>query len=371
MGFRSDRMTQEIDAQFRRGIGDQWWESCRGARVGLYFDTPTGTTEVLPTVTRVYGLRSFDVELPRGMVVGDLRKHTDRLAAGMDVPALRITENRARPRTVSITLLLVDPLAGTVPYPVQVPNGHLGFGVDEGGDVVSCPLDEWTHTAVQGSTGSGKSGAGYNLLGQLRGFGPLVDVVGIDPTGSLLGPWGPHPRGWRVTGTKDAAERYPAVLRVLCDDMDRRIGEIPPRCDTLPVGPDHPLRVVVLEEQAGISRLTGFKSSGVPSETQKLTARLASEGRKAGYRLVVISQRLGSDVLGTDVRDQLLTRFTFDTRDLATLRMLSPGATAEDLAPLAGSPPGVALFEQPGGRLRRIRGPWVGSYGAYYDLITA
>ena len=245
MSFRSDRLAQEIDAQFRRGIADQWWETCRGARVGLYFDTPTGTTEVLPTVTRVHDSRSFAVELPPGMIVDDLRKSVRRLAAGMGVPMMRFTET-ARPLTVGVQLLAVDPLAGTVAYPVPVPHSYLGFGVDETGDVVSCPLDEWTHTAIQGSTGSGKSVAGYNLLAQLYGFGPLVDVVGIDPTGSLLGPWGPHPRGWRVTGTKDAAERYPAVLRALCDDMDDRIGEIPPRCDTLPTGPVHPLRVVVL-----------------------------------------------------------------------------------------------------------------------------
>jgi S-DNA-T family DNA segregation ATPase FtsK/SpoIIIE len=138
----------------------------------------------------------------------------------------------------------------------------------------------------------------------------------------------------------------------------------------MPVTPETSLRGVVLEELAGISRNTGYRSSGQPSEVQRLIARLASEGRKAGYRLVVISQRLGSDVLATDVRDQLLTRFTFGCRDLATLRMLSPDATPEDLAPLALSPAGVALADLPGEPMCRVRAPWIGGYGRYCDLVT-
>jgi S-DNA-T family DNA segregation ATPase FtsK/SpoIIIE len=200
---------------------------------------------------------------------------------------------------------------------------------------------------------------------------PYVDLTGIDPTGLLLGPLGAHPRGWRVNGTADAADRYPALLAELVDDMDDRIAHLPPRCDRMPITAATPLRFVVLEELAGISRMTGYRQSGAHSETQRHIARLASEGRKAGYRLLVISQRLGADVLATDVRDQLLARFTFGTRDLATLRMLSPDATPEDLGPLALSPAGVALAELPGMPLTRVRGPWAGGYGTYCDLVAA
>lgn len=374
-GALDARIDAHLDVRARVDLRSRWNEAAGRAGLGRITSSPLGgvTMAGLPLVERIeaptYGQPGYlIVRLRPGQLIEDLQDRADQLAGGLGVWGVRF-----EPRGgdfVRIDLVDTDPLARTVHYPLPGPAGHLVFGLDEVGAVVSRSLDDLTHIAVQGSNGAGKSVQAYSLLGQLARFGPLVDVVGIDPTGLLLGPWGVDPRGWRVNGTTDAAERYPAVLRELVDDMDARIATLPAlRVDRLPITPATPLRVVVLEELAAISRLTGYRSSGAASETQRLVGRIASEGRKAGLRLLVISQRLGSDVLGTDTRDQLLTRMTFGCRDLATLRMLSPDATPEDLAPLALSPAGVALADLPGEPMRRIRAPYVPTYGQYCDLI--
>lgn len=380
---RATRWDDAIDATLaareRVDLRARWAEAAGRTGLGRTTSTPLGGVALggLPVVEHVdpgaYGRPGYlIVRLRPGQLLADLEDRAAELAAGLGCWGVRF-----RPVTgdhVRVDLLDGDPLARTVHHATVTGRPDaLVFGVDETGAVVARTLDELTHIAIQGSNGAGKSAAAYSLLGQvpqLRAFGPLVDVVGIDPTGLLLGPWGDHPRGWRVSGTADAADRYTAVLRALVDDMDDRIANLPPRCDRMPISGATPLRLVVLEELPGISRNTGYKASGAPSEVQRLIARIAAEGRKAGYRLLVIGQRLGSDVLATDVRDQLLTRLTFGCRDLATLRMLSPDATPEDLAPLAASPPGVALADMPGLPMTRVRAPWVGDYGGYCDLVA-
>lgn len=377
---RAARSEQQIDAHLdvraRVDLRGRWTEAATRAGLGRPVSTPLGGISVagLPVVEHIdpgaYDRPGFlIVRLRPGQLVEDLEDRAPQLAGGLGVWGVRFTP-RSRDH-VRVDLLDADPLARVVNYHDTAQLRDVVFGLDESGTVLSRPLDQLTHLAVQGSNGAGKTGQAYSLLAQLHRAGPLVDLCGIDPTGLLLGPWGAHPRGWRVNGTADAAERYPAVLAELVADMDDRIAHhLPPRCDRMPLTPATPLRVVVLEELPGISRLTGYKTSGAASDTQKHIARLASEGRKAGFRLLVIGQRLGSDVLATDVRDQLLTRFTFGCRDLATLRMLSPDATPEDLAPLAESPAGVALADLPGQPMTRIRAPWVGDYGTYCDLVA-
>lgn len=374
---RDDAADEWLDRRARVNLTSRWREAAIRSGLGRAVVTPLGGPAMggIPVVEHVdpgnpaTGEPGYlIVRLRPGMLVADLEDRAEELAAGLGCWGVRFTPRGGD--FVRVELAAADPLARTVDYPLTAPFGHIAFGVDELGAVVSRDLDELTHVAIQGSNGSGKSACTYALLGQLARR-PDVDVCGIDPTGLVLGPWGEHPRGWRVNGVgADAADRYATVLRALVDDMDARIAHLPPRCDRLPITRATPLRVIVLEELAGISRLTGYRTSGQASEVQRLIARLASEGRKAGYRLVVISQRLGSDVLQTDVRDQLLTRLSFGCRDLATLRMLSPDATPEDLAPLALSPAGVALADMPGEPMRRVRAPWVGGYGAYCDLIT-
>src|SRR6185312_13105978 len=111
VSYRSDRLAREADERFAQGIADQWRRTCLGASAGLQVQTASGPTDVVPTVTEVYGPTRFTVQLPPGMIADDLREHARRLAAGMGAAMLRVLGHPGRPLTVAITLLRTDPLA--------------------------------------------------------------------------------------------------------------------------------------------------------------------------------------------------------------------------------------------------------------------
>jgi S-DNA-T family DNA segregation ATPase FtsK/SpoIIIE len=340
--------------------------------------TPLGGPSIagLPQVVHVHpSARLGDpahliVTLPAGMLLDDLEDRADDLASGLGCWSVRL---RMRGTDyVRVDLIDTDPLAGLVPFLPPAPAGHLVWGVDEYGAVVSQPLDELTHIVKQGATRSGKSTSSYSLLAQLahraRTHGD-VEVAGLDPTGLLLGPWGAHPRGWRVVGTDDAPTRYRDALGSLVAEMDRRIAAMPARHDVVPVGPGCPRIVVVLEEWPAVARLTGH-SRTKPSEVHRLVARLIAEGAKAAIRVVILVQRAETDFIGAFERDQCETRLSFGCSDANTLKLLHDGVTNDTAALHATSPKGVALAQLPGRDLVRIRAPWIGGYGAYCDAVA-
>lgn len=371
---RDERIDTWLTTRAAVDLRRRWREATTRAGLGRPMFTPLGGASIagLPQVVHVHPAERLGdsayllVSLPAGMLVEDLEYRADELATGLGVWGVRFT-----PRGVDhvrVDLVDVDPLAQVVPFLPACPAGHVVLGVGEHGQVVTLPLDDLTHVVVQGATRSGKTAALYSLLAQLAQR-PDVDVAGIDPTGLLLGPWGPHPRGWRACGTEDAAARYLTVIGALVAEMDRRIAAMPPRCDVTPTGPDCPLIVVVLEEWAAVARLVGHTRTK-PSDVHRLTARLLAEGAKAGIRVVTLVQRAEADVVGAFERDQALTRLSYGCADANTLKMLHPDVS-NDLAALhAVSPKGVALLSMPGVDLLRLRSPWIGGYGAYCDAVA-
>jgi FtsK/SpoIIIE family len=300
----------------------------------------------------------------------DLEMRADELASGLGCWSIRLRMRSAD--HVRVDLIDTDPLAAVVDWLPPCPPEHVVLGVDEHGQVVAVPVDELTHIVVQGATRSGKTAALYALLAQLAARATLfrdVDVVGIDPTGLLLGPWGTHARGWRACGTDNPGERYLAVVAGLVAEMDRRIATLPPRRDTVAVGPGCPLIVVVLEEWAAVARLVGH-TRNKPSEVHRLVARLLAEGAKAGIRVVMLVQRAEAEVIGAYERDQCDIRLSFGCSDANTLKMLHADITNDTAALHATSPKGVALAQLPGRDLVRLRAPWIGGYGAYCDAVT-
>lgn len=373
---RQDRRDQVIDQWLDQraalDLRHRWREACLRAHLGVPVSTPLGGTamagtprvvHVQPSAYRAPGF--LVVERPSGLTMADLEDASADLADGLGVWSIRLRERG--PHHVRVDLIDVDPLASVVDWLPAAPRDHLVLGVDEHGATVSVPVEELTHMVMQGSTGSGKSGAGYAILAQLAAR-PDVDVVGIDPTGRLLGPWGVHPRGWRVCGTADAAARYEHAMAGVVAEMDRRLAELPERADTLETSPSCPLLIVVLEEWAGVARLVGH-TRAKPSAVHRHVARLLAEGRKVGIRVITLVQRAEADVIGAFERDQALTRLSFGTPDANTIKMLHPDASPEVAELHATSPQGVALLSTPEHRLLRIRAPWIGSYAAYVDAV--
>lgn len=304
------------------------------------------------------------VTVPTGVLLSDLDDAREELAAGLGVHSVVVSArgtDHAR-----IDLLGVDPLTATVGF--EVVPGRIVLGRAEDGSMVTRSPSELTHMVVAGMTGSGKSIFSYSMLAQLHEL-PTVDLVGADPSGLLLGPLGPHPDGLRVCGTRDAAERYVALLRRLVEIMDQRIAAIPPGHDALPVTVSTPVLVAVFEEAAAVARLTGFSTSK-PSEAQRLLSRLHAEGRKARVICLSIYQRAESSVFSTGDRDQCATRLTFRTSDMSTVKMLHGASVSNAQADrLAASLPGTCLAEAPGLPLSRIRAPYL-DYPDYCDQVA-
>lgn len=322
---------------------------------------------------RYYGDPAYMiVELHPGQTIADLEDVASELAHGLG--AWRVT---FRPTTssrdyVRVDLVMADPLARVIHYPLSVPRGHIALGRDEYGGDVAVRLEQLTNIIAQGATRSGKTGFVYQVLAQLAGR-PDVEVAGIDPTTKILRPFGQHPQGWRVWGTRDATERYLAVVTALVEEMDRRIEEMPLRRDTVQLGSDCPLIVVVLEEWAGVARLTGH-TRHKPSAVHAGVTRLLAEGMKAGIRVITLVQRAEADYVGVFERGQAETTLTFGSPSGETLKMLHTGDANEMAEAMAGGPKGAALLSLPGRDPFRVRAPWIGGddpdgYPAYVDAV--
>jgi hypothetical protein len=362
--------TARVDLRFR------WGEACKRVGLGQQVVTPLGGTatgKIPRPISFTLGPPDhLVVEMPPGVIVEDLEHYGPELSESLGVWRLRFTP--ITPPYVRVDLVESDPLAAPVLFLPPHPEGHVVFGCDEHGGTVSTPLEHLTHLVAQGPTRSGKSAFTYQFLAQLAPLARsgLVDVAGLDPTGSVLRPWGEHPRGWRQWGTRDVVDRYTAAVEGVLGEMERRIAGMPLRADVVPIGPGCPLIVVVLEEWPAVCRLTGHKRQKA-SRVHEGISRLLAEGAKAGVRVVTLAQRADSDNGGVDPfqRDQSLTRLTFRGADAGTVKMLHECDVPDDVvAAQAVAGAGSALLTAPGVQLMRIRSPWLGSYSRYVDAVT-
>lgn len=379
---RNRRHDTQIDAWLTTratlDLRSRWREACTRAGLGRPAFTPLGGMAMsgLPQVVHVHpSTRLGDptyllVTLPAGLLLDDLDMRADELAQGLGCWSIRLRMRGVD--HVRVDLVDTDPLDTLIPFLPAHPAGHFVVGVDEYGEVVSFPYEQMTHTVKQGATRKGKSYSTYSDLAQLGHRARThadVDVVGIDPTGLLLGPWGPHPRGWRVCGTHDAPSRYGRALDAVVAEMDRRIATMPARHDVMPVSAACPRIVVVLEEWPAVARLTGH-TRNKPSDVHRQVARLIAEGAKVAIHVMILVQRAETDFIGAFERDQCETRLSFGCSDANTLKLLHDGVTNDTAALHATSPKGVALAQLPGRDLVRLRTPFIGDYGVYCDHVA-
>lgn len=319
------------------------------------------------------------VRLLPGQLPADVAAAGRRLAEGLGVAAVRV--RWLRHGAVAVTLLTDDPLTGTVPpaRPVASALAPLTVGIGEDGAPVGLALGSAAHVVVQGASGSGKSVGMYSLLGQLCAA-PDVVVTGSDMTSLLLGPWArrdPAAHNNRVSvgvpapalGTFDLG-RHADVLELIVAEMDRRVTAIPAGRDSVVLGADMPVLLCVLEEYPGLLRAVDvLDAKGLGKRVRAAVARLLSEGRKAGVRLVIVAQRADASILGGYERGQASHRLSFRVDSGDAVRMLHPDATVDTVAEHARALPGIALGTVPGSPLLRLRAPHV-SYGEYVAAVT-
>ena len=234
------------------------------------------------------------------------------------------------------------------------------LGIDsDGKNVWVDPKGSATSYLISGKTRSGKSALLYSMLAQLS-RDPSVTIAGIDPTGIVFSALRDVPDPTLRVSTVRDPQDIKQVMQRLVDIMDQRIDALlASRLDKLTdFTPDVPLIVVVLEEYAGLmhSLQAADRASGGKVADRTATAvessvlRLASEGEKAGIRLIISTQHPSSEVLSTGVRSQMVNRISFsqgsiglsmvhedlpDALKSAAVRFLAGEAITE----LAGAPP--------------------------------
>jgi hypothetical protein len=371
---------------WRRDQNLAWTAQDVFAGVGLGASVPSiaaGQIFTVPHVTHVHHgpPTTLTVRTLPGQLITDYEEHADRIAASLDVARVRFTP--AGRSMLHMELLTEDPLEAVVPLPrrpLAGPDDLMLLGVDDVGTRYRITPLDLVHLAIQGATGSGKSVFVYGLLVQLV-TSPNVLLAMSDPTGLLVRPFaGTVHSEWHVAGTADV-DAHVDLLQRLVDTMDQRIAHLPPRRDQVDIGEGCPLIVAVLEEYAGLIRAAGAldegkKSGGRVERIKLLVARLVSEGRKAGIRLVIIAQRFEASVVGGFERDQMTIKLSFRVGNAASVEMLHPTGRVE-AERHAVSPPGVALLSGPGVPLVRVKSPYIGcadddtAYGTYWDAITA
>lgn len=252
-----------------------------------------------------------------------------------------------------------DPLAG-VRHSEWYGGEEVRVGRAEDGDVIWHYDNAW-HTAIQGATRSGKSALMYTLLSGLAGKAS-ARVVGVDPSGVLLGPWKAKGEPWIACGTANMAHAADALENIVAE-MDRRIvGLTEAGVDKISPSEDVPALVVVLEEYPGTlsaarseddreGRKTGQR---VAPRIEAAVGRLVKEGAKVGVRVLVLAQRMSAKAIDTDDRSNFGNRCTLRVDNADAVGMLHENAHA--LAPevqLFG--PGRALWEEPGRPMKRVQ----------------
>lgn len=367
---RTQRRERELDEREVEALTWAWRESCEGAELCTRVDTPTGPTVVTPRLEEiVLGPPTvLTARLLPGQLLNDVCRAATRMAPHLGAVALRV-EPLGLER-VRVELLAADPLDGLVSLALPPGGPKVNVGHAEHGSDLREDWANVAHAIVQGVTRSGKSVWTYGLLAQLA-WDRRVTVAGCDPTGLLFRPFaGSRHAEWQVSGVADPTAHL-ALLGRLVDEMDQRIATLPEDRDTLEIrtDPDHQMRVVVLEELAGLYRAVDALDKDSGKRVRALIARLLAEGAKVGIRVVIIVQRAEASIVGSFERAMCSLRISFRTDNQASVELLHPGAAKDVADRHTTARPGIALMSAPGQELVRFRGPYLGGYAEYVEAV--
>lgn len=331
-----------------------WRDAAEGSGLTRTVNVAAGETVICPPLISVSSGAPLVliVQLLAGQLAADVRAVADRLAPALGAVRLRVS-GLSDGRHVRLELLDHDPLAGTFRYPLTPVPGLIGIGEDRVSVII--PWPRRGHALVQGQTGSGKSVWTYGQLADAAAD-PAVLVTGLDPSALLWRPFaGTRHAPWQVGGVGGDLAAHVELLERLVETMDARIAAMPPDRDAVETGPDLPVLLVVLEEYAGLLRVADVTDKKIGAKVRALVARLLSEGRKAGVRVLIVVQRADASVVDGLVRAQCALRVSFSVDSGEAVRMLHPAA--ENIADVLAAPPGVGLLTRPGEVLARFRAP--------------
>ncbi len=201
----------------------------------------------------------------------------DDLAVALRVPRVAITHGKE-----GVVLEFDNPERMDVPFTLEHTGDALTalLGLQPNGAplLLRLPSPNVAHILVSGTTGSGKSVLLWGLLESLVAHTPAseLQIVGLDPKGALLTPFGGLPHLKRVEADASGMTEALRSLVHLMEQRDRR------RQDT-------PHVLVVIDELADVVM-------NAP-DAEALLTRLVQRGRSAGIHVLAATQRPSAAII--------------------------------------------------------------------------
>jgi hypothetical protein len=298
------------------------------------------------------------VRVRRGQSVADVENRCDQLAACLRVREVRVLRDRADGALARVMLVRRDPFEGAALLPWPHSNTEsmslwdpVPLGVDERGELVQVGLVE-RNVLIGGEPGAGKSVA-LSTLVALAALDRDTRVWLLDGKLVELAVWAPVAE--RIVGPN--GDEAIGVLRELQAVMEERYRDLLARGlrkvrreDALP------LHLVVCDELAFYVSLPDRKQR---QEFAELLRDLVARGRAAGIIVVAATQKPGSDVVPTALRDLFGFRLAMRCNTpQASDTILGQGwaSAGADASTIPGGQRGVGYLLAEGERPERIKG---------------
>ncbi|PSK80704.1 FtsK/SpoIIIE family protein [Murinocardiopsis flavida] len=334
------------------------------ARVRRHWDRAcrfSGLETVAVRVPRVMNVTDLPtgnrlrIRLPRGHSAADLEAGADRLAAALDVRAVRVHPNPDAARWPDVDILRKHPFRDEMRNPMMIRSPLVGadrwslwdgvpVGMDDMGSWVQVGLPG-RNVLVGGEPEAGKSVAVSSVLAAAA-LDPDVLVLGIDGKQVELGLWVPVLSAPLAVTIEDAC----ALLDDLVVTMDGRYAKLAAsgtRVITRNMG--LPLVLLVVDE---LRLFTAHPDRKLRDRFNRVLTDVVARGRAAGIIAVCATQKPSSDVVPTSLRDLFGYRWVLrcSTRD-ASDTVLGAGWASEghNAATIAPEDRGLGLLLAEGG----------------------
>jgi hypothetical protein len=304
--WRTPSLSRQLAARLQRCSERRWVTAALNA-CGVV--GPWGGRPRIQAITSVpVGLR-VEVRTPLGHHSGHLVEAALALEAAMRVQEVRVTRRLEDASLAQLLIVCRDPFALGPPLAWPWSNARrtsawdpFPLGVDENGATTHLALGGH-NLLLGGEPGAGKSGA-LNLVVAAAALDPATSLTIFDGKEVELAAWEPCAETFCGPDMAGAV----STLECLCAEMDRRYGEVR-RLGLRKVTPDvAALHVVVIDELAFYLR-AGSKAER--NAFHDALHNLVSRGRAAGMVVAAATQKPGSDIVPTWIRDLFSFRLAF------------------------------------------------------------
>ena len=320
------------------------------------------------SVDRVAAGDRLRVRVRRGLSVPELEARREQLAACLRAREVRVNRVSGDAAEADVLLVRRDPFADAAPVRWPCANADRAslwepilIGVDEEGEDFAVDLVE-RNVLVGGEPGAGKSVA-LSIVAAAAALDPSARVWLLDGKLVELAAWAPIAQ--RVAGP-DGAEAL-ALLRDVRAKMDDRYRELLARGVRKVRREDGlPLHLVVCDELAFYLTLADKSQR---QEFAELLRDLVARGRAAGVIVCAATQKPGSDVVPTSLRDLFGFRLALRCNTpQASDTILGQGwaSAGADASTIPGGQRGVGYLLAEGERPIRVKGFHLGD-----DDVTA